>query len=645
MIVGTAGHIDHGKSTLVRALTGVDPDRLEEEKKRGITLDLGYAYLPLGDGRVLGFVDVPGHERLVHNMLAGATGIDLALLVVAADDGPMPQTREHLAILELLGLERGVVVITKIDRVERSRLREAEAEIDALLRGSFLSGAPRFLVSAVSGEGIPSLLAWLTAQAEVARSTGRLFRLAVDRVFTLAGVGTVVTGTAFAGSVQIGDNLVVSPAGHTVRVRGLHVQNRPAEFGQAGQRCALNLVGPLADRAHIRRGDWIVAPAAHHPTGRIDVRLRLLPTETRSLTQWTPVHFHLGTQDVLARVVLLESDKLEAGESQLAQLVTERPIGAAWGDRFILRDASAHRTLGGGVVLDIFAPSRRRRRPERLSWLRALEGDNLALVLRRLLAAAPLGIDLAAAAANFNLPEEKVLTMLEDMPLRFVPASRRVFASAVWATLETQVLSRLGRLHEEVPDELGPDRDRLRRLALPALDAGSARAIIDGLLAQGRLVASGHWLHLPGHAVRLSPMEEALWQRISPRLDATPFQPPRVRDLARQFNLDEKRVRTLLMRVARTGAIWRVAHDHYFSAQAIAHLAGFVTELTRIHGAVHAAAFRDHIGTGRKLAIQILEFFDRIGYTRRVGDAHILRDITVLEGIRSPVGRPDFKSG
>ena len=344
MIVGTAGHIDHGKTSLVKALTGIDADRLKEEKARGITIDLGFAYKPtadggalgfayqaLPDGTVLGFVDVPGHEKLVRNMLAGATGIDHVLLVVAADDGPMPQTREHLAILDLLGLTRGAVVLTKSDLVPDARLAEVRAEIDALLQPTGLAGSPVFAVSNLTGAGMAALEQHLllAQQAQAPAAADGLFRLAVDRCFSLAGIGTVVTGTAVSGRVAVGDRVLVSPRKLPVRVRGLHAQNRESQQGLAGQRLALNLAATGLEKSDIARGDWIVAEAAHAATRRIDARLRLLAGEARDLAHWTPVHLHLGACDVGARVVLLEGPALAPGGSALVQLELNREIAAA----------------------------------------------------------------------------------------------------------------------------------------------------------------------------------------------------------------------------------------------------------------------------------------------------------------------------
>lgn len=375
MIVGTAGHIDHGKTTLVRALTGVDTDRLKEEKERGISIELGYAYTPLPNGEILGFVDVPGHERLVHTMVAGACGIDFALLVIAADDGVMPQTREHLAILQLLGISRGAVALTKIDRVDHQRVFEVETEIKQLLAHTPLNDAPVFQVNATDAgdRGTDALRQHLHESAAhmTARQDDGLFRLAVDRVFTLPGHGTIVAGTVFSGRIHVGDTATAMPRNLPVRVRSIHAQNRPDERGCAGQRCALNLAG--IDKNAISRGDWLGDPRVLVSTKRVDVRMYLLERSGLRLATWSPVHVHIGTAHCPAHLVLLESEHLAAGESARVQFVFDTATCALPGDRFIVRDSQAAHTIGGGVVLDSSAPSRRRRSDERLRYLDAIE--------------------------------------------------------------------------------------------------------------------------------------------------------------------------------------------------------------------------------------------------------------------------------
>lgn len=363
MIVGTAGHIDHGKTALVRALTGVETDRLKEEKARGITIELGFAYLAEA-GRSIGFVDVPGHERFVHTMLAGASGIDFALLVVAADDGPMPQTLEHLAILDLLGLRRGVVVLSKADLVDPARREAVTAEIRAALAPTGLSEAGILPVSTVTGEGLDRLRdrLWQAAAETASRGEDGAFRLAVDRSFVLPGTGTVVTGTILSGAVAVGDTVLVSPAGLPARIRSIHAQNQPAGRGVAGQRCALNLTGEGISRDAVSRGDMILDPALHAPAGRIDALLRLLDSEPRPIGNLLPARLHHASAEVGVRLIPLEAAIPPGGQGRV-QLVLERPIAAAVGDRFILRDASAQRTIGGGQFLDLRPPRARGGRP------------------------------------------------------------------------------------------------------------------------------------------------------------------------------------------------------------------------------------------------------------------------------------------
>ena len=629
MIIGTAGHIDHGKTSLVKALTGVDADRLPEERARGITLDLGYAYAPLPDGQVLGFVDVPGHERLVHNMLAGATGIDFVLLVVAADDGPMPQTREHLQIIDLLGLTRGAIALTKVDRVPGARMDEVGQEIGALVASSGLADAPVFPVSAVTGEGVAALRQHLdqACAAMRTRSDAGYFRLAIDRCFTLKGAGTVVTGTAHSGRVQVGEELMLSPPSLRVRVRSIHAQDRPTDAGKAGQRCALNLSGPGFDKAIVRRGNWLLAPEVHAPTQRVDVRLRLLASEARPLAHWTPVHFHLGAIDVTARVALLEGDALAPGSARLAQIVLDKPVGALHGDRFVLRDQSATRTLGGGMVLDPFPPQRGRRAAPRLEMLQAWDTADPVVALQKLLQTSALGVDLRHFRIAWNLDEAQLGELLICLPIRRVDDGGNLFAvdAIHWTRLLARIEAALAAEHERAPDMVGVGRERLRRLTDPALMQPIFDAALRELVGAQRLAQSGSWLHHPQHQVKLTLADEALWGKVYPLLESQPFQPPRVRDLARTLLMSEEEMRQFLKRTARLGLVYPVAHDHYFSRRAVGELAAIVRELNAEDGAATASRFRDRIDTGRKLAIHVLEFFDRVGYTRRVGDTHLLR--------------------
>ncbi len=631
MIVGTAGHIDHGKTSLLRALTGIAGDRRPAERERGITIDLGYVYADLGDGALTGFIDVPGHERFVHNMLAGASGIDLVLLVVAADDGVMPQTREHLAIVQLLGIRRAIVALTKADRVPGERVEHAAAQVRELLAQGPFAGAPIFPVSSVSGEGIEALreaLADAARQTQERAATGG-FRLAVDRAFSVSGAGVVVTGTAFAGTVNVGDELLLGNAGRRVRVRGLHAQNREAQHARAGQRVAVNIAGERLNLEQIHRGDWLIAGELHAPTTRLDIDLSLLPGETRAFVHWTPVHVHLGAQDVTGRVALLEGERLQPGERAFAQLVLNAPSHAVQGDHLVLRDQSAQRTLGGGRVLDPFAPARNRRSPERLEQLRALQGDSLESALPTLLAHASNGLNPALLARQFNRPREgwRLPDELVEIDTRL---GARLFATERWSALQRQLLDALQRFHGEAPDELGPDRDRLRRYAFSALERPVFIALLESLLAAGKVHSSGPWLHLPDHRVQLVDADERLRERLWPLLLAGAFDPPWVRDLARELGAEEGDVRLLLRKLARLGQLHQVVKDLFYPESTLRQLADHALRLHAEAGLIRAAAFRDRIGIGRKRCIQLLEYFDRIGFTRRFGNERRIREDSAL---------------
>ena len=630
MIIGTAGHIDHGKTSLVYALTGVATDRLQEEKQRGISIELGYAYQPLQNGDVLGYIDVPGHERFIHTMLAGAAGIDFALLVVAADDGVMPQTREHLEILNFLGVTQGAVALTKIDRVTPERVAEVAADIESLLASTALAGIAVFPLSAITGQGVHELSAYLHNAATHFTQAGAAgnFRLAVDRSFSLQGIGTVVTGTVFDGQVSVGDELLSCPGGHTVRVRSLHVQNRPAATGRAGERCALNLAG--VDKAQLTRGDWIVATALHAPTERFDARISLSSNATQALKHWSPVHLHLGASHVMAHVALLQDEALAPGATALAQLVLERPVGALHGDAFILRDSAASQTIGGGQVLDPWAPPRRRKTAERLAILAALQHKEPPQRLHKLLAAAEWGLDLSVLSRAWNQPQLQSWLPPEAV---LINSGKQAYAYSgeQWLAYGTRLLAQLADYHQHNPDELGVDAARARRMFLGKLPVPAFNELAQTLLAEEKLARSGSWLHLPAHRIQLSAAEQALCARIQPWLQESPFDPPWVRDLCKRAAVEEAQMRQLMQKLARTGAVFQVVRDLFYSNQALTLLADMARLLEKQHTLIRAADLRDASGVGRKRTIQLLEFFDRVGFTRRVGDAHCLRNADLFK--------------
>jgi selenocysteine-specific elongation factor len=663
VIVGLAGHIDHGKTALVKALTGVAGDRLKDEKARGITIDLGFAYMPTRSGQPIGFIDVPGHERFVHTMLAGASGIDFALLTIAVDDGIMPQTLEHLAILDLLGIDRGAVVLTKADLASRESIDHLAQQAKAMIAATTLAHADVLRVSALTGAGVDVLRAHLEEVAVTMRdrTLGRRFRLAVDRVFTLSGVGVVATGTVLSGSVQLGDRIQFSPSGLFARVRSLHAQNRPAEAAHAGERCALNLSGPGITKDAIQRGDVALDPELHAPTDRIDARIRVLPTEKKPIGQWFPVRLHHAAAEAGARIVLFDDKTIAPGEEAYVQLVLDRPIAAASHDRFVVRDASAQRTLGGGVFLNLHAKARGRRTLEKREQRAALALADPSTSFATLLETPPFAFDLAAFARDRALSAERRDQPVSELGLVILETrdSKIALTRERWALFASIMLERIGTYHAENPDLQGLGREQLRVTSQPKLPKPAFDVALKKLAASGRLVLDGAFVRLPSHEVQLAPEDQAAWETVAPLLGgAQRFRPPRVRDLAAATGRAEKDLRRALKRLGRMGWADEVAHDHFFLRSTVREMTAIIAELSASakDGSFSAAQFRDQVDNGRKVAIQILDFFDRHGLTLRKGDERRINRHRLdlfggpcqsggeSGGESSPVGRSDFKS-
>lgn len=629
MIVATAGHIDHGKTTLVRALTGVDTDRLPEEKTRGISIDLGFAYWRTpGDKLTVGFVDVPGHERFVRNMLAGVCGIDYVMLVVAADDGVMPQTIEHLHIIELLSVKNGVALITKIDRTSPQRAEDVAASVKELLASTGLAAINVVPVSAVSGIGMDRVRAALADSARILHrqgQQGRRFRFAVDRVFTVAGSGTVATGTVFAGAAGTGDRLTLSPAGVEVRVRAIQKDGKMADQAVAGERCALNLSG--VEVADAGRGDWLVAPALHAPTQRLDVRLQLLGSETRPLKHWTPVHLHHGAKDVTARISIRRGAEIRPGESALAQLIVDKPVAALSGDRFIVRDQSALRTIGGGAVIDPFPPPRRRDPQLRSSQLQALESADPREALDALLACSPVGVNMSWFARICNLDDERVAALVQSNDIVVVGKELRTGLSrARVETINAAVRDALGRFHLASPRALGMEIDALRRACAPQLAVDTFSYLLRRLADERHVDLSGSVAKLPRHVATDNPADENLWRRVRPMLNGAGFNGLTITELAAVAKIREPVLKDFLHRKAKTGELVLVTPDRFYLRGTLAQFAAIAESVYRaLPGARFSAAqVRDRTDIGRTRVIQILECFDRLGITQRIGDLRII---------------------
>ncbi len=607
MIIATAGHVDHGKTTLLQAITGVNADRLPEEKKRGMTIDLGYAYWPQPDGRILGFIDVPGHEKFLSNMLAGVGGIDHALLVVACDDGVRAQTREHLQILQLTGNPQITVALTKADRVDEARIEEVRAEIQAALGNYGFAESVLFVTAASEGRGIEELREHLLQLTSREHARDHSFRLAIDRAFTVKGAGLVVTGTALSGEVNVGDTLWLTGVNKPMRVRSLHAQNQATDRAQAGQRIALNIAGD-AQKEELNRGDWLLADAPPEAFTRVIVSLE----HAAPLMQWQPLHIHHAASHVTGRISLLEGT--------LAELVFDTPLWLADNDRLVLRDISARTTLAGARVVTLNPPRRGKRKPEYLQWLSALEnaqsdGDALALHLTR---------------GAVNIPDFAWARQLNGNGMRplieqhgFIQAGYSLLDATVAARWQRKILDTLATYHDQHRDEPGPGRERLRRMALPMEDEALVLLLIEKMRESGVIHSHHGWLHLPDHKAGFSDEQQAIWQKAEPLFGDEPWW---VRDLAKQTGTDEQMMRVVLRQAAQQGIITAIVKDRYYRNDRIVAFANMIRELDQERGSTCAADFRDRLNIGRKLAIQILEYFDRIGFTRRRGNDHLLRD-------------------
>ena len=644
MIVATAGHVDHGKTALVRTLTGVDTDRLPEEKQRGLTIDLGFAYHPLDGGHVIGFVDVPGHERFVRNMLAGVGSVDLALVVVAADDGVMPQTREHAAILDLLGVTECIAVVSKVDKVDVARAADVGAEIGTLLSTTGMRDAEVHRVSALSGAGMDDLIAALRERALglAARAANGRFRLCIDRVFTLKGAGLVVTGTVHAGMADAGERLVVTPDGYEARIRGIHAQDRPAEQARAGERCALNLSGRGIGPETIARGDWVVDRALHAPSDRIDVRLRVLPAETRALRHWTPVHVHLAASHSTARIAVLGAGGIAPGDGGRVQIVLDRPLHALAGDRIVIRDQSATRTMGGGTVIDPFSPKRGRARPARLARLDAIEGlgprqagtdartaegHDPEQAVARVIASTATGVDTGWIRRAFGITDPEMERMLAGAVRVPDAGDDRCFSPAHWTDLQDEILAFLETFHRERPRLHGANANDVRLGLARRVNRGVVEQALAALLHRGAIARRGTTVRLPEHRVTLGANDERVWPRVARALDPAKGSPPSLRQAAEQLKIDEAELGALLKRATNAGLVLPVTRTRFVPLAAVKALAAHAESLARVspEGRFTAAEYKNHARVGRNFAIELLEFFDRSGFTERLGDRRRVR--------------------
>jgi len=627
VIVGTAGHIDHGKSALVEALTGTHPDRLEEERRRRITIDLGFAFLDLGTVRV-GFVDVPGHERFVRNMLAGAGGIDLVLLVIAADEGIKPQTREHFDICKLLGIPRGVVVLTKSDLADANVLEQRRRESQEFVRGSFLEGAPIVLVSARTGAGLAELKQALAqvARGVPARDVRQHFRLPIDRAFAMKGFGSVVTGTLVAGQVKVGDEVVLQPAARAVRVRGLQSGGRSIERAAAGQRTAVNLAG--IDLSDVRRGMVLAAPGRFSATRHLDARITLLGS-ARAMKNRARVHFHQGTAETIAEVTVLEGAQLAPGGRALACLHLNDEVFLLPGDRFIVRQFSPVVTIGGGVVLQT-VKRRRAKDPAALNLLPILESGDKQAILRALLGESARGMTLdaivtrtawiseEAAAAADALVKGGAAIAVHKEPLMIAAAAHVKNCAA-------QVRASVAQFHTANPLAAGIAKEDLRARAAKDFAPEIFQAALDESVRAGELVVAGDSVKRAGHAVKLADDEDRARREIEAAFAKAGLAVPATKEVFAKLGIDSKRAFGVLQLLVREKVLVRLTEDLVFHASALEGLRKTLAAHKQNRGArISVPAFKELTGVSRKYAIPLLEYLDRNGVTRREGDERVI---------------------
>jgi selenocysteine-specific elongation factor len=632
LILGTAGHIDHGKTSLVKALTGIDCDRLPDEKRRGITIDIGFATLDLGEYR-LGVVDVPGHERFIKNMLAGATGIDLAVLVIAADDSVMPQTREHLEILRLLGLHHGLIALTKCDLVDETTREVVELEIRELVKGTFLENAPIVRTSAYTGEGVAELKAAITEICKrVEERTGQeWFRMAIDRSFIVQGHGTVVTGSVTAGSLRVGDEVEWQPRGARVRVRSLQNHDTPVEEVHRGQRAAINLAGVHHEDVH--RGQEVATPGYLVPSRVVTVRLHCLRDARRAIKHRAPVRFHIGTLEVMAQVALLDCDTVQPGEWGLAQLFLEEPATATWGQPFVVRGPSATQTLGGGQVLQPVAKKIRRRHLETLERVEKLWGGDAE---QRALTVAWFGGFAGFTAADLvrgaNVGPDQAQQLIEKLKERgqlvevaISPARRVLLHADMVKELDERILTVLGRLHEENPLMTSHDRQRVQSQLDYVGDDALVQATVERLIKQRRVVGDLRRVARADFKPKLSANLRKLKDKVVATFQEAGFTPPEPGSFAGAAGGNASNLKDLFDVCVAEGYLVPVADGLYLHVDAEAEMRRRIAERLSGNGpGLTVAEIRDLLGTTRKYAVPLCEYLDRVGVTRREGDLRLL---------------------
>ena len=631
IILGTAGHIDHGKTSLIKAITGTDTDRLKEEKERGITIELGFASLDLPGGQHLGIIDVPGHEKFVKNMVAGATGIDIVVMVIAADEGVMPQTREHMEICTLLGIQHGLIVMTKTDMVEEEWLELALEDIREFSQGTFLEDSPILPVSSVTGEGIPELISALDDIAGniPLRPPSSLFRLPIDRVFTMKGFGTVITGTLVSGKINVGETIMVYPTGITSKVRGLQVHNQSAESADAGMRTAINFQG--LDKTAVKRGEVLSTPSALIASYMVDVSFHYLASNKKPVKNRTLVRLHTGTSEVMGRLILLEQEELPPGQTAVAQLRLDSPVAIVKDDRFVVRSYSPVRTIGGGQVLNPIPQKHKRLRPDVVEGLQHLADDDPeAIISQHIQQARYGGVSFSHLKIMTNLTDKQLDTALQHLmsqkTITQTDKENRIFLhQTTFDKLIQKTAEYLANYHSDNPLKAGMSKEELKSKFPQLSDPKVFNLILNQMIKSGQIAQEENTVRLSDHRVSLGADQADIRKKILDIYQNGGLQPPYFREIPRILDVDPNHTKDVLMLLVEEGQIVKTKDDLYFHVDAITELKNRLVDFLKSHEEITTPQFKEMTGASRKYVIPLIEYFDARKVTLRIGDSRRLR--------------------
>ncbi len=631
IILGTAGHIDHGKTSLIKAVTGTDTDRLKEEKERGITIELGFASLDLPSGQHLGIVDVPGHEKFVKNMVAGATGIDIVVMVIAADEGVMPQTREHMEICTLLGVQHGMVVLTKIDMVDDEWLDLVQEDVREFIQGTFLEDAPILTLSSVTGQGIPEFIEHLDelSQNVPERVPSGIFRLPIDRVFTMKGFGTVITGTVISGQVNAGDPIMVYPTGITSKVRGIQVHNQSVNRAEAGMRTAINFQG--LEKTAIQRGEVLSSPGALKSSYMVDVSLHFLSSNPKAVKNRTLVRFHTGTSEILGNLILLDREELSPGDNTVAQLRLNTPVALVKEDRFVIRSYSPVRTIGGGEVLNPMPKKHKRLQDATVDGLKRLDNQAPEEIIAYLVNESGYqGITFSDLKIMTNLPEKQLEHGLQDLMskktiIQSEKENRTFIHNEILEQLKTEILSYLQQYHNAFALKAGMPKEELKTKLPPTLASKLFNLTLNLMIKAEQIVQEENTVRLASHTISLGADQADVRDKILDTYLKSGLQPPYFKELSKTLNIGPARSKEVLMHLVEEGRMVKTKEDLYFHAGAIGDLKNKLVAFLENKGEITTPQFKEMTGASRKYVIPLAEYFDAINVTLRVGDVRKLR--------------------